>query len=266
MTDGRQDPAAALPAASEAALARLATALAEPAGPVVAVTGAGASVASGVPDFRSDAGLWQRYDPVASASVEALRADPARVWELLWELDELLRHAEPNPAHHALAALEEAGAVSAVLTQNPDGLHHRAGSQRVVELHGTATTLSCLACGAELARGEVAAAPPSVPRCTCGGVLRPDVTLFGEPPPEEALAAATDWCSRASELLVIGTALEVLPVAQLPDLAQDAGARVWEINVRPVHGLDPDERITAPAEVVLPRVAEHVLGQRARSG
>lgn len=246
-----------------AALERLAGRLRDAPGPVVALTGAGVSVASGVPDFRSDAGLWQRYDPLADASISALRAHPERVWALLWELDAIIASAEPNPAHRALAALEEGGALAALLTQNPDGLHQRAGSDEVVELHGTAETLSCLACGRRLSRAEVTAAPPSVPRCSCGGVVRPDVTLFGEALPPTALAAGERWCDHAAVLLVIGTSVEVSPVADLPDRARRSGAEVWELNVRPAERLQPDQRLLGRAEEVLPALAERVVGRTA---
>lgn len=237
------------------ALDRLAAALARDRR-AVALTGAGVSVPSGIPDFRSPDGIWQRYDPLTYAHIDALRDDPARVWQLLWELDELFGDAEPNGAHTALAELEAAGIVTAVVTQNPDGLHHRAGSRTVHEVHGSGRTLSCLSCGRGLPREDLAAERGTVPRCVaCGGVLRPDVTFFGETLPSEAIAAAEAACRGCAHLLVVGTSAEVEPVGSLPGTARSAGATVWEINPHPSATVPAHGRVAQAAEGALPQLA-----------
>lgn len=230
-------------------------------GGAVALTGAGVSVASGIPDFRSPGGLWARYDPMDYAHIGALERDPERVWAFLWELDALVAGAEPNAAHAALARLEAGGWLRSVVTQNPDGLHQRAGSRTVREIHGTGATLSCMACRRRVAREEVDAAPPAPPRCAaCGGVLRPDVTFFGEMLPEGEIRAAQADCAACDVLLVVGTSAEVEPAASLPAAARDAGARVWEVNPEASRWLPAHRRITAPAEEALPPLADRLAG------
>lgn len=239
-------------------LERLAAALRNAGGSAVALTGAGVSVPSGIPDFRgggAGAGdaLWQRYDPAVYATAGALERHPQRVWAFLWELDAVLAAAEPNAAHRALADLEAAGWLRAVITQNPDGLHQRAGSRTVREIHGTAATLSCAACGRQVARAELLAQPPAPPRChACDGMLRPDVTLFGEALPARAMAAAQADCAACDVLLVVGTSAEVEPAASLPRIARDGGATVWELNPEPARSLPARQRLRGRAEQALP--------------
>jgi NAD-dependent deacetylase len=146
-----------------------------------------------------------------------------------------------------------------VVTQNPDGLHQRAGSAVVREIHGTGATLSCMACGSRVAREELDAEPPAPPRCSaCGGVLRPDVTFFGEMLPEGEIRAAQADCATCDVLVVVGTSAEVEPAASLPAAAADAGARVWEVNPAASAWLPAHRRLTAPAEEALPPVAERL--------
>jgi NAD-dependent deacetylase len=233
-----------------------------PSGAVV-LTGAGISVASGVPSFRGQGGLWTRYDPQQYASLGALQRDPERVWGFLKELRRILDAATPNAAHTSLAALERTGVVTHVVTQNVDGLHQRAGSHRVIELHGSDRTLSCLACGATYPREEVAhlAADP-VPRCPrCGGVLKPDVVLFGEDLPEAAFRRAEHAMRHCGVLLVVGTSAEVFPAARLPDVARGNGARIWEVNPVPEIA-DVDGRIAGRAEQVLPQLVRRLHPRR----
>lgn len=225
----------------------------------VALTGAGVSVASDVPSFRGDSGLWTRYDPAEYATLAAFRADPDRVWGFLRELDELLASVAPNAAHRALAALEDGGFLSHVVTQNVDELHQSAGSKQVVELHGSGRSLSCIDCSAPFPRDAVP--ERAVPRCAvCDGPVKPDVVLFGEQLPRRAFVRAQHAVERADLLLVVGTSAEVEPAAELPRLARRTGARIWEINPEPV--LDADGTIAGNAEEILPAVAQRVLGRR----
>jgi NAD-dependent deacetylase len=187
--------------------------------PCVVLTGAGISTESGIPDFRSPTGIWADVDPFEVASIQAFRRDPERVWGFYRQRIGLLRDAEPNAGHRAIAELEERGLVRAVVTQNIDTLHSRAGSREVVEVHGSIRTAVCLVChftedaDAVLAQLET----ESVPRCRhCGEALKPGVTMFGELLPPGALERATELARGARLVLVVGSTLEVWPVAGLP--------------------------------------------------
>jgi NAD-dependent deacetylase len=187
--------------------------------PCVVLTGAGVSTESGIPDFRSSTGIWADVDPFDVASIQAFRRDPARVWSFYRERIGLLRNAEPNAAHLALAELERRGLVQAVVTQNIDTLHSRAGSREVVEVHGSIRSSQCPGClweepaDAVLAQ-LVADAVPACPRC--GEVLKPGVVMFGELLPAAAMERATHLARSARVVLVVGSSLEVWPVAGLP--------------------------------------------------
>ena len=201
--------------------------------PCVVLTGAGVSTESGIPDFRSPSGIWARYDPMEYASIDAFRRDPVKVWDFYAKRLRVLAEAEPNAAHHALAELERRGLVAAVVTQNIDRLHELAGSREVIEVHGSIRTSSCLRCDAHVRFEEVvrlvdtAGAPPC-PRC--GAILKPDVVMFGEPMPEVEIDRAFELARRASLLLVVGSSLEVWPVAGLPQETLDAGGEVAIVN------------------------------------
>ncbi len=209
------------------------------AGSVVALTGAGISVPSGIPDFRTPGtGLWQRVDPSQVAHIDAFRADPARFWSFYGERFATLEHKEPNGAHRALVELEQRGRLDAVITQNVDMLHAKAGTRELVEVHGSIAASSCLSCGGRVALAEVrarlASAADGVPRCErCGEALKPDVVLFGELLPERAIARASELCRRADLLLCVGSSLEVHPVAGLPLLTHEAGGAVAIITAGP---------------------------------
>jgi NAD-dependent deacetylase len=184
--------------------------------PCVVLTGAGISTESGIPDFRSPTGVWAKYDPQEYATIDAFLADPAKVWEFYGRRLAMLGAAEPNDGHRVLAELEERGWVRAVITQNIDRLHERAGSRALVEVHGSIRTASCLACGAVATFDEVVELLP-VPACpACRRILKPDVVLFGELLPEAAIARATQLATQAGLMLVVGSSLEVYPVAGLP--------------------------------------------------
>jgi NAD-dependent deacetylase len=201
------------------------------AGRVLALTGAGISVPSGIPDFRSPGtGLWANVDPMEVAHIEVFMRDPERFWRFYGHRFAALRDKRPNGAHRALVELERRGVVEAVVTQNIDGLHRLAGTRDLIEVHGSIGTSSCLDCGAgyELAdvRLRLEAADDGVPRCDCGAPLKPDVVLFGELLPEGALARASALAAQADLLLCVGSSLEVYPVAQLPQITLAAGGSV----------------------------------------
>lgn len=186
----------------------------------VALTGAGISTPSGIPDFRSPGtGLWSRVDPMEAASIQAFMRRPAAFYEWFAESALSMAAARPNPAHLALAELERRGILRAVITQNIDGLHQQAGSKRVLELHGNARTASCIRCGRKtdtMPLLEQFSRDRQVPHCPCGGVFKPDVVLFGEMLPHDVLLAAHAEASRCDLFLVVGSSLVVTPAADLP--------------------------------------------------
>jgi NAD-dependent deacetylase len=202
--------------------------------PCVVLTGAGVSTESGIPDFRSPGGLWAEFDPLDYGSIESFRADPVRVWRFYAPRFAALTDAEPNAAHRALAELESHGLVRAVVTQNIDLLHERAGSREVVEVHGSIRTSSCPACGVRwpLARVlELIEEGGGAPRCpSCEAVLKPDVVFFGELLPERALERATELARAARLLVVVGSSLEVHPVAGLPRETLHAEGKIAIVN------------------------------------
>jgi len=209
------------------------------AGRVVALTGAGISVPSGIPDFRSpQTGLWQRVDPMTVAHIDAFHRDPVRFWHFYGERFATLAGRQPNAAHRALVQMERAGMLEAVITQNIDRLHRKAGTDQLVEVHGSIATCSCLRCGervsAAQAQARLAREPEGVPRCSpCGSALKPDVVLFGELLPREPLERAQQLCEGADVLLCIGSSLEVHPVAALPELTRAAGGAVAIVTQGP---------------------------------
>ena len=191
--------------------------------PCVVLTGAGISTESGIPDFRSPTGLWADVDPFEVASIKAFRRDPARVWSFYRERIDVLLDAKPNAAHSALAQLERKGLVSAVVTQNIDMLHSRAGSEEVVEVHGSIRSAQCLRClwtePAAAVLAQLAETP--VPACPqCGEPLKPGIVLFGEVLPAGAMERAVQLARGARLMLVVGSSLEVWPVGGLPLEAQ----------------------------------------------
>jgi NAD-dependent deacetylase len=202
------------------------------AGCVVALTGAGISVPSGIPDFRTPVtGLWANVDPSEVAHVDVWRSDPVRFWSFYGERFARLGSIEPNDAHRALAELGRRGLLDAVLTQNIDLLHERAGSRDVVELHGSIAGCHCPVCGAReslgVVLGLIEAAEDGVPHCpVCAGVLKPDVVLFGDLLPEDAIRRAERLALRCDLLLCIGSSLAVWPVAELPQRVLDTGGRL----------------------------------------
>jgi NAD-dependent deacetylase len=205
-------------------------------GPCLVLTGAGISTESGIPDFRSPGGLWAQYDPLEYGSIESFRADPEKVWRFYGPRFELLSAAAPNDGHRALAALEAAGFVSAVVTQNIDGLHERAGSGDVLEVHGSIRSSTCPRCAARYELAEVLRllARENAPRCRrCGAVVKPDVVFFGELLPPEVIDRAYELAGEARTMLVVGSSLEVYPVAGLPLETLRGGGSLAIVNRGP---------------------------------
>ena len=221
---------------------------------VVALTGAGISVPSGIPDFRSPGtGLWANVDPMEVAHIDVFRRDPERFWSFYGERFQTLDEKRPNPAHRALAELERAGLLEAVITQNIDRLHARAGTRELIEVHGSIAHSSCLNCGARYPLDEVRSRQQAdaggVPRCVCGDALKPDVVLFGEYLPREALARAERLAAGADLMLCVGTSLEVYPVAGLPRLTLAAGGAIAILTKGPT-ALDGDATIRLGGDIV----------------
>ena len=202
----------------------------------LALTGAGISVESGIPDFRSAGGLWSKYDPAEYATIEAFRANPEKVWHMLRNMDEVVSAARPNRAHIGLGELEKMGLLHFIITQNIDNLHQEGGAKNVIEYHGNSSTLSCLWCGRKYNAKEKRNEFP--PRCDCGKILKPDVVFFGEPIPPEALNRSFQLASRAKALLVIGTSALVSPANTIPTIAKQNHAKIIEINMERTHLTD----------------------------
>ncbi len=230
----------------------------------VAMTGAGVSTPSGIPDFRSpDSGLWTKVDPFAVASLFAFRLHPQDFYDWIRPLARLIVEAQPNPAHQALARLEAAGLIKAVITQNIDGLHQRAGSQRVYEVHGHVREATCVRCYRVVPADsliEKFVEDGQVPRCTCGGLLKPNVILFGEQLPLQVLTAARKDVNACDLMLVAGSSLEVEPAADLPLAALGHDARLIIVNYQPTY-LDERADVVIHADVaeILPRIVDMAL-------
>lgn len=222
----------------------------------LALTGAGVSAESGIPTFRGEGGLWTKYDPVKVASIEYFMADPSAYWKVSKDRGRVALAARPNAGHHALAALETAGHLNAVVTQNTDGLHQESGSRHVIEVHGSGRTVQCLDCGNREPRSQVQARldVEMPPRCTvCGGVfLKPTVVLFGEPMPQAAIQEAFALARDADVMLVVGSSLVVYPAAEVPLVAVRSGAKMIVVNAEPT----PFDEL---AEVVLHGKSGEVL-------
>ncbi|VFQ45719.1 SIR2 family NAD-dependent protein deacylase [Desulfoluna butyratoxydans] len=226
----------------------------------VALTGAGISVESGIPPFRGPGSLWEKIDPTEFAHIDAFMKNPARVWEVLMgAMKKVLDTARPNKAHLALAEFERRGLLSAVITQNVDSLHQKAGSQDVIEFHGTFATLVCMACGKATPSEEIGL-ESLPPLCACGGIYRPDCVFFGENIPMEALGRSREFASQCEAMLVVGTSATVQPAAMMPVLAKQNGATIIEVNPTPTPltaGVT-DIFLKGNAGAVLSRLAEAI--------
>jgi NAD-dependent deacetylase len=204
----------------------------------VVLTGAGISVPSGIPDFRTPGkGLWEKVDPMKVAHIDAFRRSPDEFWTFYGQRFALLSEIRPNPAHEAVAELERRGFVRGVITQNIDRLHRAAGSQNVIEVHGSIEWCICEMCGGKVAFDDVHAMLTNgtpTPECaTCITPLKPNVVLFGEMLPEDAMADATALAAEADLMLCVGSSLEVYPVAGLPGLTLDKGGRIALVTQGP---------------------------------
>jgi NAD-dependent deacetylase len=195
----------------------------------IALTGAGISVESGIPDFRSRGGLWDRFDPEEYATIYAFKKRPEKVWQMLKEMEGIIDKARPNEAHTGLAELERMGLLQCISTQNVDNLHQEAGSRDVIEYHGNSRSLICLWCNRKYDYKEKKGEYP--PQCECGKILKPDVIFFGEAIPLEAMARSSHLASTCQALLIIGTSAVVSPFNILPTQAKQAGAKIIEINL-----------------------------------
>jgi NAD-dependent deacetylase len=247
-------------AATSAGAARVAELLRD-AERAVILTGAGVSVPSGIPDFRTPGtGLWEKVDPMEVATIQAFRRDPDRFWTFYAERFAALRDKRPNPAHEAIAELERRGLVRAVITQNVDRLHRLAGSRAVIEVHGSIDWSVCLQCGGKVALErvvELVAAGSGAPECeACLLPLKPSVVLFGELLPERAMAEAEALSAGADLMLCIGSSLEVYPVAGLPQVTLGAGGRLALVTQGPTP-YDRDAEVKLSGDVV--RELEAVL-------
>jgi NAD-dependent deacetylase len=219
----------------------------------IALTGAGISVPSGIPDFRSPGeGIWEKVEPMQVAHIDAFRRDPAKFWSFYRPRFQMLGDKQPNGAHRALAELERRGLLEAVITQNIDTLHDKAGSERVIEVHGSIRTSSCQSCGASFPLDEVESlfGEDGAARCAdCEGPVKPDVVLFGELLPERAMAEAEALAARAELMLCVGSSLEVYPAAGLPSVALGRGGRLAVITKGPTP-FDRDATVRMDGDVV----------------
>jgi NAD-dependent deacetylase len=224
----------------------------------LALTGAGISVESGIPDFRSAGGLWSKYDPAEYATIHAFRQDPEKIWNMLRDMDGLIAQARPNPAHIGIGEMEKLGFLHCIITQNVDNLHQAGGARNVIEYHGNSSTLSCLWCGtrykAEEKRGE------HIPRCGCRQVLKPDVVFFGEAIPEQALTRSFHLASSAEVVMVVGTSALVSPANTIPSMAKSRGAKLIEMNMERTHLTDTvtDIFIEGRAGETIPALVEEL--------
>ena len=233
----------------------------------IVLTGAGISTPSGIPDFRTPgSGLWSRYNPMEVASLSAFRYQPEKFFDWFHPLAKTIVLALPNPAHHALAILEKAGYLHTIITQNIDGLHQRAGSKQVLEVHGTLESLTCIGCFKKypsdsfitryIENGEM-------PTCSdCGQILKPDVILYEEQLPRQTWLAARRACRNCRIILVAGSSLEVTPVATLPHEALENDARLIIINQSPTY-LDPRAEVLLKGDVadILPLISQEVIDE-----
>jgi NAD-dependent deacetylase len=202
---------------------------------IVVFTGAGASTESGIDDFRSEGGLWSRYDPAIYANYRVFLKDPTNFWEMHRELESILKDAEPNSAHYAIAELEKRGKIKAIITQNVDMLHQRAGSSSyedipIYELHGTYGKLECVRCGDEFELNEIDTQSEDYPVCDCSGFIKPKVILFGENLPPGILNDAISSVRECDCFIMVGSSLAVSPANFLPGLAKEYGAKIIFIN------------------------------------
>lgn len=227
----------------------------------LALTGAGISVESGIPDFRSPGGLWSKYDPFEYASITVFRSNPEKVWEMAEEMTQLVDGAKPNRAHMGMAELEKMGRLHHIITQNVDNLHQEAGSKNVIEYHGNTSTLTCLRCGKRYKSKDKKNELP--PRCRCGQILKPDAVFFGEAIPPVALNKSFQLASEAQVLMVVGTSAVVSPANTIPSVAKQNGAKIIEINKEMTHltGTITDVFLQGDAGKIISLLVDEIKGR-----
>lgn len=232
----------------------------------IALTGAGISTASGIPDFRSPgSGLWRDHDPMDVASLNAFRINPHRFFEWVRPLAGYILQAKPNPAHYALTRLQQSGYLQTIITQNIDSLHQDADSNQVIEVHGHMRTVTCARCYRQQNADQYLAAflkSGEIPTCDCGrdATLKPDVILFGEQLPIQAFTLARQEMTAAELIIVVGSSLEVAPISDLPSRAIHQGTHLMILNYQPTH-MDQAADLVIHADVtsVLPQISDLVL-------
>ena len=230
-------------------------------GYVVAFTGAGISVDSGIPAFRGGQGLWEKYDPMEYAHIRAFSSNPEKVWVMLREMSKVIFDSKPSPAHMALNDLEKKGYLKAVITQNVDGLHRIAGNSNVIEYHGNHRWLICLSCSKKTPLLPEVLSMFPYPICErCSRALKPDVVFFGEGIPMAEMVRANEEANRCSVMLIIGTSGVVYPAADIPFVSKSRGAAIVEINVEPTPFTSSisDYFLKGSASAVLPKILEHI--------
>ncbi len=234
---------------------------------VIVFTGAGVSTESGIPDFRSPGGVWQKYNPEDFYYQKFLSSEEARekYWQMSREFYEPLQRAQPNPGHKAVVELEKMGKLDCVITQNIDNLHQKAGNspEKVIELHGTAISVSCLSCRKKYTRAEIQSwliSGVKVPQCTdCGGILKPDTVSFGQPMPPRETEEAFQRARQCDLFIVIGSSLVVQPAASVPLEAKEHGAKLVIINREPTyHDAYADVVIHGSAGEIMSKIIEHL--------
>ena len=234
----------------------------------ISLTGAGISTPSGIPDFRSpSSGIWAKVDPMEVATIWAFKQNPRKFFEFMNSLNLSIFSAEPNPAHYALAKLEEKGLLQLLVTQNIDSLHQKAGSKKVIEVHGNLRGVICLRCRKISPMEDFIKLFQEnkddknyYPTCSeCGGILKPDVVLFGEALPTDALYTAHRAAQECEVMIVVGSSLVVQPIASLPEIAYGSGAKIIVINLQPTY-IDKRARVVIRGEVdkVLPQIVKHI--------
>ena len=228
---------------------------------IVAITGAGMSVESGIATFRGQGGLWEKYDPEEYGHIYTLRTAPEKAWIMLREMEREIIKAKPNPGHHALADLEKMGYLSCIITQNVDGLHHEAGNREIIEFHGNMREVVCMQCGKRLKITEISI-EDSPPRCTCKGAFKPDAVFFGEALPQKALNDAIHHSRNCDLFIVIGSTLVVYPAAYMPAYAVESGAKLVIINLSPTP-MDSKATvlITSKAGEAMAKIVERIRKQ-----
>jgi len=223
---------------------------------ITALTGSGISVESGIPPFRGKGSIWEKFDPVEYAHINAFMKDPVKIWQtLLKDMKTTLDAAKPNDGHLGLSVLETMGYLKTIITQNVDGLHQKAGNTDVIEFHGTFAEYHCLDCHTHCSSGDIdlSLLPP---RCECGGIYRPECVFFGEMIPQDILFRAGQVAETSNVMLVIGTSAVVQPAAFMPVIAKENGATIIEINPEftPLTGQVADYTITGNAGTVMNQI------------